>query len=146
MAKRIASAVCVLGVVAVCFGIVGYRNNLKADETYPVVTRGVIDHIEQIPETKRKMYEKSYENEYGSNSEDESEQTDDTKTSTLGTRENPFFILEVVPYEEYGMFGYHIGGCEPVDVKKMQGTKDMSTIKTMYTCKVERISKTYVFR
>lgn len=145
MAKRIASAVCVLGVVAVCFGIVGYRNNLKADETYPVMTRGVIDHIEQIPETKRKMYEKSYENEYGSNSEDESEQTDDTKKSTLGTKENPFFILEVVPYEEYGMFGYHIGGCEPVDVKKMQGTADMSTIKEMNTCKVERISKTYFF-
>ena len=116
MAKRIASAVCVLGVVAVCFGIVGYRNNLKADETYPVVTRGVIDHIEQIPETKRNIYDKG------------------ATADKLGTKQNPFFILEIVPYEEYATFGYHISGCEPVDPKTNYGHADaMELAKTLKT-------------
>ena len=38
--KRIASAVCMLGVLVVCLGVVGYRNKLKADEKLPVMTRG----------------------------------------------------------------------------------------------------------
>ena len=45
--KRIASAVCMLGVLVVCLGVVGYRNKLKADEKLPVMTRGVVDQIEQ---------------------------------------------------------------------------------------------------
>ena len=55
--KRIASAVCMLGVLVVCLGVVGYRNKLKADEKLPVMTRGVVDQIEQIPESKRQSLE-----------------------------------------------------------------------------------------
>lgn len=33
----------------------------------------------------------------------------------LGTKENPFIILEIVPYRGMGQFGYIIGGQEPVD-------------------------------
>lgn len=55
--KRIASAVCMLGVLVVCLGVVGYRNKLKADEKLPVMTRGVVDQIEQIPESKRNIYD-----------------------------------------------------------------------------------------
>ena len=102
--KKIASAVCVLGIVALCLGVVGYQNKLKADENLPVMTRGVVDKINQIPQTKRDMYDA------------------DKSTYALGTKENPFFILEIVPYEEYGSFGYNIGGCEPTDVQKMRGT------------------------
>ena len=40
--KRIASAVCMLGVLVVCLGVVGYRNKLKADEKLPVMTRGCL--------------------------------------------------------------------------------------------------------
>lgn len=34
-----------------------------------------------------------------------------------GTDENPFFVLEIVPYEGMGTFGYHIAGCEPIDMQ-----------------------------
>ena len=36
-----------------------------------------------------------------------------------GTEDNPFFVLEVVPYEGEAQFGYHIAGCEPADVDRM---------------------------
>ena len=81
--KRIASAACVLGMVIVCLGIVGYQNQLKADPPLPVVTRGVIDHIEQIPETKRTMYD-------ANKSAEDMEKPEDYK---LGTKNNPFVIL-----------------------------------------------------
>lgn len=103
--RKIASAVCVLGVLAVCLGVIGYKGNLKAEETLPVMTRGVIDQINQIPETKRKMYDADADN----------------YMHTLGTEDNPFFILEIVPYEEYATFGYHISGCEPVDPETNYG-------------------------
>lgn len=107
--RCIASAVCVLGVLAVCFGVAGYQNKVQA-ENDQIVTRGVIDNIDQIPKTKRDMYENN---------------TEDTK-ETLGTKENPFLILEVVPYKEYALFGYHISGCEPIDMSQAFGrTKDV---------------------
>lgn len=116
--KRIASAVCMLGVLVVCLGIVGYRNQLKADENLPVMTRGVIDKINQIPESKRNIYDKG------------------TAAATLGTKENPFLILEIVPYEEYATFGYHISGCEPVDPKTNYGHGDaMELTNTLKTAK-----------
>ena len=40
-------------------------------------------------------------------------------TKPKGTAENPFFVLEIVPYEEMGHFGYQISGCEPVDMMKV---------------------------
>ena len=39
-------------------------------------------------------------------------------TKEKGTAENPFFILEIVPYEGMGTIGYHISGCEPIDMQK----------------------------
>ncbi len=41
-------------------------------------------------------------------------------TAAKGTAENPFFILEIVPYEGMGSIGYHIAGCEPIDMKKAE--------------------------
>ena len=125
--KKIASAVCVLGIVALCLGVVGYQNKLKADENLPVVTRGVVDKINQIPESKRDMYDA------------------DQSTYALGTKENPFFILELVPYDEYGSFGYNIGGCEPTDVEKMRGTGWMGTISSMNMSDCEQQNPTYFF-
>ena len=80
--KKIVSAACVLGIVALCLGVVVYQNKLKAEDNLPVVTRGVVDKINQIPESKRDMYDA------------------DQSTYDLGTKENPFFILELVPYDE----------------------------------------------
>jgi len=36
--------------------------------------------------------------------------------ATRGTEGNPFFVLEIVPYEGMAEFGYQIAGCEPIDV------------------------------
>ncbi len=36
--------------------------------------------------------------------------------ASRGTEDNPFFILEIVPYEGMAEFGFHISGCEPIDV------------------------------
>ncbi len=36
-----------------------------------------------------------------------------------GTANNPFVILEVVPYEGYAEIGYLIGGCEPVNLEDL---------------------------
>lgn len=100
--KRIASAVCMLGVLVVCLGVVGYRNKLKADEKLPVMTRGVVDQIEQIPESKRNIYDAN------------------AAAAKLGTKENPFLVLEIVPFEEYAEFGYQIAGCEPANIEEMR--------------------------
>lgn len=125
--KRIASAVCVLGMIVLCLGVVGYQNKLKAEDNLPVMTRGVVDKINQIPESKRDMYDA------------------DKSTYALGTKENPFFILELVPYDEYGSFGYNIGGCEPTDVQKMRGTGKIDTLGSMNMCDEKRMDKTYFF-
>lgn len=45
--------------------------------------------------------------------------TDGTAKWSRGTEDNPFFVLEVVPYEGEAQFGYHIAGCEPVDIERM---------------------------
>lgn len=115
--RCLASAVCVLGVAAVCFGVAGYQNRIHAEDDQ-VLTRGVINSLGQIPQTKKTMYDND----------------DDQYMHTLGTKENPFFILEVVPYEEYATFGYHISGCEPVDPKTNYGHADAmvlaNTLKT----------------
>lgn len=34
-----------------------------------------------------------------------------------GTEGNPFFVLEIVPYDREAEFGYHIAGCEPIDME-----------------------------
>lgn len=43
--------------------------------------------------------------------------TDTTKKR--GSKENPFVILEVVPYRGYGELGYLVEGSEPVDLKAL---------------------------
>ena len=108
--KKIASAVCVLGIVALCLGVVGYQNKLKAEDNLPVMTRGVVDKINQIPESKRDIYDKNAD------------------AAKLGTKENPFLILEIVPYVEYSTIGYQIEGCEPLEVEKMGADSYISTI------------------
>lgn len=114
------SAVCVLGIFLVCFGVAGYQNRVKA-EGDTEVTRGVVDKISEVPKTKRDVYD-------GTNA----------KQYTLGTKENPMLILEIVPYEEYASFGYQISGCEPVDVKKVQGHGEITQIETLRTAVVEQ--------
>lgn len=43
-----------------------------------------------------------------------------------GTENNPFVILEIVPYEGYAEIGYLIEGCEPVDMEKLRYSSSMT--------------------
>ncbi len=45
--------------------------------------------------------------------------TDATAKQSRGTEDNPFFVLEIAPWEGLAHFGYLIDGCEPVDVERM---------------------------
>lgn len=95
-------------------GVAGYYSWIKADDSPEPVTRGVIEELGQIPESKRSAYDAG---------------TD--IRGTLGSKDNPLFILEIVPYEEYAEFGYQISGCEPVDVERLQyGNEAINTVKS----------------
>lgn len=118
-----------VGIFATVFGTMGSSENVRAAGN-EIVTRGVVDSLNQVPQTKKDLYDKGEE---------------DTK-QTLGTEENPFLILEVVPYEEYALFGYHISGCEPLDMEQMYGHTDaMALIKNMNTADVEQQKPAYFF-
>lgn len=62
-----------------------------------------------------------------------------------GTADNPFVILEIVPYEGYAEIGYEIAGCEPVDIDNPNLRNDepsMGLINSTYLCNVSK--NTYV--
>lgn len=123
--RRIVSTLCVIGVFAIGLGIVGYHYNLQAQDGV-VVTRGVIDNLNQIPKTKKDIYDN------GANA------------AALGSKDNPFLILEIVPYEEYAEFGYQISGCEPVDLSKMVG--NMPALSSLNTATITQQSPAYFFQ
>ncbi len=59
----------------------------------------------------------------------------------LGTVENPFIILEVVPFEGYAEFGYLIPGCEPIsfdraNVKYVNSIQDANNIAIQFNTMV----------
>lgn len=118
--RCLASAACVLGVAAVCFGVAGYQNRIHAEDDQ-VVTRGVITSLGQIPQTKKTMYDEG---------KTAADYTD--KDMKLGSKSNPFVILEVVPNVAYGELGYQISGCEPVNIEEMRfGAENMATVTSM---------------
>ena len=118
--RCLASAACVLGVAAVCFGVAGYQNKIHA-EGDQVVTRGVITSLGQIPQTKKTMYDEG---------KTATDYTD--KNMKLGSKSNPFVILEVVPNVAYGELGYQISGCEPVNIEEMRfGAENMAAVTSM---------------
>lgn len=118
--RCLASAACVLGVAAVCFGVAGYQNKIHA-EGDQVLTRGVINSLGQIPQTKKTMYDQG---------KTAADYTD--KDMKLGSKSNPFVILEVVPNVAYGELGYQISGCEPVNIEEMRfGAENMTAVTSM---------------
>ena len=42
------------------------------------------------------------------------------RNGSLGTKENPFTVLEIVPNESMASFGYLVQGQEPVDISKVR--------------------------
>ena len=67
-------------------------------------------------------------------------------SSKRGTAEQPFVVLEIVPYEECAEFGYLIGGCEPVRVEDMFGSGMLSGVESLKASNVAQVSDlTYFF-
>ena len=50
-------------------------------------------------------------------------------TKELGTEDNPFVILEIVPKESYALMGYYVGGQEPIDINV--STDDWGTLDSI---------------
>ena len=76
-------------------GYMGYHKfTAKADQ---YVTRGVVNSIDEIPLAKRQALD---EGKYD--------------RTTCGTDDNPFMVLEIVPWQGYAEFGFLIDGLEPV--------------------------------
>ena len=103
--KRIVSAILVAALVVTLMPSGWGEGRYYADEmpgaftASGTVVRGVVDKLTELPQ-------------YRANGPD--------FTLVRGTAERPFVILEIVPYEEYGELGYLIGGCEPVNIERLQ--------------------------
>lgn len=100
------------------------NTNVNADEAdkIDVVSRGVVDNYVQLPKAKR----------------------EGTTDADVGTEENPFLILEIVPCNEFAEVGYLISGCEPVKVEEMYGRGALKTIESATGAKVTQ-STCYFF-
>lgn len=114
-----------LAFLLVLAGCIGYALHLKQTNAVAEqkVTRGVIDSLNQLPDTK-KVENPKYK---------------------VGTKENPFLVLEIVPYEEYAEFGYMIKGCEPVKVEDMFGSKEITTVGRVGSTEVKQASQCFFF-
>lgn len=51
------------------------------------------------------------------------------KNSELGTVDNPFTVLEVVPYKGMGLLGYMVDGQEPVDLSNLGHTEEIEQLR-----------------
>ena len=120
--KRLLAAGLVIALVVTMVQVIPKLNTsdtAHAEGQMEYVTRGVVDSIEQLPQSKYGV-----NNYYG---------------IQRGTTERPFVVLEIVPYQELAEIGYLIGECEPIDLKKMdpQTLSDVfGTLGTLGTCKL----------
>lgn len=113
--KRVISSLLVVAVLVTLLPVVSKTNVSYAAEEPGKVVRGVVDQIEQLPQ-------------YG---------IENYQLIERGTPERPFVILEIVPYEEMAEFGYHIGGCEPIDIEGLFGRNEMGHLKSLLDAEVE---------
>ncbi len=60
----------------------------------------------------------------------------------IGTDENPFTILEVVPERSMGMFGYYIPDCEPFSMKLLNDEKKLNDSVSLCKNEAEIYKKT----
>ena len=116
--KYLIGGILCLALLAGCTAYTIHMKNIKANadeaEKTEVVTRGVIDKYQQLPKEKR----------------------NGTTKADVGTKENPFLVLEIVPCNEFAEIGYLISGCEPVKVEEMYGRGELRTIESASGAKV----------
>lgn len=79
-------------VCAVVFGAYVGIHKLTSKAGTQYVTKGVVNDLSELNKDRSKK---------------------------LGTVDNPFVVLEIVPWSGYGEFGYLIDGCEPVDYRSI---------------------------
>ncbi len=71
------------------------------------------------------------------------------RTSRGSSAENPFFVLEIVPYDREAEFGYHISGCEPIDMElaawygKDMPTQLYDSVDKVYTYWEEEVPENF---
>lgn len=53
-------------------------------------------------------------------------------TAPLGTKDNVFTVVEIVPNEAFGDFGYLIPGCEPIDMNKLAVSEDITDYTNLF--------------
>lgn len=104
--KYICGSIVFVFILAVCVGYVLHLKQMSvvAEQAAEneIVTRGVVGSISQLPDTKKVA----------------------NPTDKVGTKKNPFLILEIVPNKAYAEFGYRISGCEPVDMQILSCKKN----------------------
>lgn len=115
--------VCVVAFAAF-FGVHGFIS--KAD-TKNEVTRGVVNSLSEI-QAKTALMDDAIDNGKSYDRDN------------VGTEENPFLILEIVPWLGYAEVGYMIEGCEPVDYSNVwhgtsaMGFDNIKTGKAVFNC------------
>lgn len=105
MSKKVRIAIsCVLVAVAFVFGIVTF-SKLNGNDTKQAIAEDPAVYFTDAQ---------------GRVAEVPGGTTLEARMSRGSSEENPFFVLEILPYEGEAEFGYHIAGCEPVDVQEIQ--------------------------
>ena len=128
MGKRILSVVLAFGMVLALLPMAELGITVEAASNSDIqihysngnkVVRGVLDTIEDLPQYSDSAWE----------------------SKKVGTAKRPFLIVEIVPDEAMGHFGYLIGGCEPVDVEHMTTDDFMYNITNVNeSCVVNHVS------
>lgn len=119
---------CILVVFAFCAGIVTYLHSY-GNRTEIANAEGTTDFfVDAAGKIKVPVEPKAGETITAEEKE--------ANRLTRGTEGNPFFILEITPYEGFAQFGYHIAGCEPVDIDRMlwdgKSASDIYGASTLY--------------
>ncbi|MCR5625024.1 MAG: hypothetical protein K6G11_07260, partial [Lachnospiraceae bacterium] len=112
-ANRRNMVLAVLAVFIVTFAAF-YLHHIMSSKADTPTSRGVVNELTEF--NKDMTYDSSTKTWMRNDSYD----------STLGTADNPFLVLEIVPTNFYSYFGYMIDGCQPMNLGKLwtQNTPD----------------------
>ncbi|MCD7708716.1 MAG: DUF5057 domain-containing protein [Clostridiales bacterium] len=123
---QLAVVISVLAVICVLVAVVAglhlrKGSALSTSEADATVVRGVLDSIDELKAVK-------------TNLEDDA-----------GMVDNPFFVLEIVPYEEYAEIGYQIAGCEPITLYPTINSELQGAVNTLNIATITPYAALYYF-
>lgn len=76
-----------------------------------------VAHAEYLGNGKKKASAAGISSGYFVDKDGKIQKPQKDRSKELGTAENPFFVLEIVPWDQWAQFGYQIGGWEPIDLR-----------------------------